>query len=70
MEVKTVGQTTYKILLAHDLHRWKGIGVWNTIKGVCVGFWTPEPQKTSLNASKWIWKVLNTNFPNWDLPLK
>jgi hypothetical protein len=22
------------------------------------------------NASKWLWKVPDPNFPNWDLPLK
>jgi hypothetical protein len=24
----------------------------------------------SFNASKWLWKVPNPNFSNWDIPLK
>jgi hypothetical protein len=32
-------------------------------------FCTVEPIKMLFNASKWLWKVRDTNFQNWDLLL-
>jgi hypothetical protein len=28
------------------------------------------PPKKSFDASKWIWKVMDPKYSNWDLPLK
>jgi hypothetical protein len=75
MVVNKVGQLAgginfaYELQLRHDLHHWKILGVYNTVKGGH-NFWTSNPPKMSLNASKWIRKVLDPNFPNWDLTLK